>query len=352
MAAIYQEFVARRGWLPRGDYGLVYSLARITPGTNLLAFCAGVGWRLAGTPGSVLAVAAVTIPSAALTTWMTYAYAVLDRHPQAGAAIQGALAGAAGMMAAAVWPPDPPLFQIGQQGAAGAISGGGFRAGHSESRGPAPDPGCGCHRRRRMAGARIGMNLFLLYLLLLKACVTTFNGMASSPGGAAGPRGRAKAAHRQAVSCRRGSHSGNPRPARVACGRSGLLRGGRARGGDGLPGLDDPRFSHHSTAEKAGIPGGIPAMRNAVRGLTLASAGLLAAAIVPLARQNLNGPVPALIAVASCLFLVLTGRDTLWVIGGLGFGRLAGALVRFVLASPGSVRNPLGCITPSQSHLD
>jgi chromate transporter len=113
MAAIYQEFVARRGWLGRGDYGLVYSLARITPGTNLLAFCAGVGWRLAGTPGSVLAVAAVTIPSAALTTWMTYAYAVLDRHPQAGAAIQGALAGAAGMMAAAVWLLIRPSFKPG-----------------------------------------------------------------------------------------------------------------------------------------------------------------------------------------------------------------------------------------------
>src|SRR5678815_5612358 len=41
MAALHRELVVKRGWLPPDRYGLIYSLARATPGTNLLAFCAG-----------------------------------------------------------------------------------------------------------------------------------------------------------------------------------------------------------------------------------------------------------------------------------------------------------------------
>ena len=55
MAALQSELVTRHGWLSREKYGLVYGLARITPGTNILAFCAGTAWELKGWPGAILA---------------------------------------------------------------------------------------------------------------------------------------------------------------------------------------------------------------------------------------------------------------------------------------------------------
>jgi hypothetical protein len=40
MAALQSELVVTRGWLTGEQYALIYGLARITPGTNLVAFSA------------------------------------------------------------------------------------------------------------------------------------------------------------------------------------------------------------------------------------------------------------------------------------------------------------------------
>jgi chromate transporter len=103
MAALYQELVARRRWLTAEQYGLIWSLARVTPGTNLLAFCVGVGWRLAGLSGALAAVLALTLPSAAIVVWLTYACQALRANAWAMAAIAGVLAAAVGMMLTGAW---------------------------------------------------------------------------------------------------------------------------------------------------------------------------------------------------------------------------------------------------------
>ncbi len=103
MAAIYREVVERRRWLSAENYGLIFSLARITPGTNVLAFCAGMGWRLAGIWGAILAVAVMTLPSAVLVVWLTVAYQRLQVNVWAMAAIAGILAAVVGMMASGAW---------------------------------------------------------------------------------------------------------------------------------------------------------------------------------------------------------------------------------------------------------
>jgi chromate transporter len=103
MAALQRELLDRRGWITQEQYGLTYSLARITPGTNMLAFCAGTAWHVAGWWGAVLAVLASTLPSAALVVWLTYEYGVVQRNPLAMGAIDGIIASAVGMMAAGAW---------------------------------------------------------------------------------------------------------------------------------------------------------------------------------------------------------------------------------------------------------
>ena len=41
MALLQRELIGRQ-WITRDDFALAYSLARVTPGTNILAFCAAV----------------------------------------------------------------------------------------------------------------------------------------------------------------------------------------------------------------------------------------------------------------------------------------------------------------------
>jgi chromate transporter len=103
MAALQTELVEQRGWLSLEKYGLVYALARITPGTNMLAFCAGSAWELLGWRGAIAAVLASTAPAALLAVLLTAGYGALRNHPHAMAAIAGMLAAAVGIMATSAW---------------------------------------------------------------------------------------------------------------------------------------------------------------------------------------------------------------------------------------------------------
>jgi chromate transporter len=103
MAALQRELVAKRRWLSAEQYGLIYALARATPGTNILAFCAGAGWQLARFRGAIAAILTASIPSAAIVIWFTYVYQLWRTDPLAMAAIGGMLAAAVGMMGAAAF---------------------------------------------------------------------------------------------------------------------------------------------------------------------------------------------------------------------------------------------------------
>lgn len=101
MAALHRELTVRRGWLSQDRFGLAYSLARITPGTNMMAFCAGTAWMLRGWLAAILAVLAVTVPSAVLVVWLTNVYEAAQANRLARGAIGAVLAAAVGMMLAA-----------------------------------------------------------------------------------------------------------------------------------------------------------------------------------------------------------------------------------------------------------
>jgi chromate transporter len=103
VAALYSELVTSRRWLAPETYGLVYALARITPGTNVLAFCAGAAWELAGWAGALLAVLAAAVPSAVCVVLLTLGYEAWNHNAVAMAAIAGTLAAAVGLMATSAW---------------------------------------------------------------------------------------------------------------------------------------------------------------------------------------------------------------------------------------------------------
>jgi len=103
MAALQRELVDRRGWITQEDYAIAYALARITPGTNALAFAAAVAARILGLRGAIAAVLAVTVPSAILAVLITQGYESWRSNATAMAAIGGTVAAVAGMMWASVW---------------------------------------------------------------------------------------------------------------------------------------------------------------------------------------------------------------------------------------------------------
>ncbi|HLN04471.1 MAG TPA: chromate transporter [Bryobacteraceae bacterium] len=103
MAALQSELVHSRGWLNAEQYALIYGLARITPGTNLLAFSAASGWMILGWAGALSAVLSMTVPPAIIVVLLTGGYEAWNSNALAMAAIGGTLAAATGMMATSAW---------------------------------------------------------------------------------------------------------------------------------------------------------------------------------------------------------------------------------------------------------
>lgn len=110
--ALLQRDLIGRGWITRDDFALAYSLARITPGTNVLAFCAATGARVLGFAGALAAVLAVTLPSAILAVLLTRGFETWRDHPWPMAAIGGTVAAVSGMMWASVWSLVKPYLSL------------------------------------------------------------------------------------------------------------------------------------------------------------------------------------------------------------------------------------------------
>jgi len=113
IAALQRELIDRQGWIKQEDYGLAYAMARITPGTTVLAFCAAIAARIGDIPAAIVAVCAVTIPSAIITVLFTQGYETWRTNPTVMAVIAGTVAAVAGMMWASVWLLIKPHFGKG-----------------------------------------------------------------------------------------------------------------------------------------------------------------------------------------------------------------------------------------------
>jgi chromate transporter len=103
IAAIHQELVTKRGWLSQAQFQFCYALARVSPGTNLLAFCVAVGWTLLGWRGALVAVLSLSVPSAALVILFTHFYEAWHTYPLAQTVIRGLLAATIGIIVASAW---------------------------------------------------------------------------------------------------------------------------------------------------------------------------------------------------------------------------------------------------------
>jgi chromate transporter len=105
-----RELIDRRGWISRAESRAVYAIARLTPGTNLLAYCLGMGWRLAGPTGAIIAVLAVSLPGAIGAVALTWLFERGRAYPIFTASLDALLAAAIAIMFGAIWAMMRPFF--------------------------------------------------------------------------------------------------------------------------------------------------------------------------------------------------------------------------------------------------
>lgn len=94
IATLHSELVERRGWLTEEPFQLSYALSRLTPGTNLLAFEACIGYLLRRKRGALITLLAGSVPCALMALAATAVYDSWSHDAVVRVAIRGALAAA------------------------------------------------------------------------------------------------------------------------------------------------------------------------------------------------------------------------------------------------------------------
>jgi chromate transporter len=111
VAVLHRELLDKRQWLSTGTFNLCFALARLTPGTNLLAFCASVGWLLRGMAGAIVALLAASIPCTIIVVVATALLSHWQNNHWAQAAIHGAIAAAVAITVKTCWTIAHPHFK-------------------------------------------------------------------------------------------------------------------------------------------------------------------------------------------------------------------------------------------------
>jgi chromate transporter len=114
-AVIHGQIVTRRRWVNDQQFTICFALGRLTPGTNVLAFCTGIGWALRGLLGAMVALLAASIPCTIIVITITALFREWQGNAIAEAAIHGAVAAAVAITAKTSWTIAGPLYRGGAQ---------------------------------------------------------------------------------------------------------------------------------------------------------------------------------------------------------------------------------------------
>ena len=178
------------------------------------------------------------------------------------------------------------------------------------------------------------MNVVLLYFLLLKGTATAFAGLASLP-----------VIHDSLVLQHHVLTDQQLNQAvvitRSTPGQVGLYIVSVGYFIAGLPGaiagwlaMITPALLIIPLVHFAGKKIGHPRVKTVLQAIVIASAGLLLAAAIPLARDALVDPVTIAIAFASLILLLTTKLDTLWIISGASVISLSAASLGILVRMP------------------
>jgi len=111
IAVLHRAILQQRRWVDADRFALCFALARLTPGTNLLAFCTAIGWLLGRLSGAAVALLAASIPCGLIVAIMTALFSQWQQNPVAQAAIHGAIAAAVAITVKTCWTIARPHFK-------------------------------------------------------------------------------------------------------------------------------------------------------------------------------------------------------------------------------------------------
>lgn len=158
------------------------------------------------------------------------------------------------------------------------------------------------------------MNLFELYIVLLRGAMTAFSGLASLPviqdGLVIHHHVLTTAQLNEAVVITRST----PGPVGLYFVSVGYFVAGIPGAIVGWLAMITPAFLIIPLTHLVGRKMKNPRVRSILEAVVIASAGLLVAAAIPLAKDALTDPVNIAIALVSFMFLLRTKVDTLWII--------------------------------------
>lgn len=102
-AEVLRRSFAKRGWLEDSEHRRLYAISRLTPGTNLLAYCTALGWRIRGSKGVMVAWLSSSLPAAVMAVLATVLYERLAASPTLAAALLFATGVALVLLLASAW---------------------------------------------------------------------------------------------------------------------------------------------------------------------------------------------------------------------------------------------------------
>jgi len=157
------------------------------------------------------------------------------------------------------------------------------------------------------------MNFFLVYGLLLKAVCTSFSGLASLPMIREDFVVRRHVLTDAQLNTAVFAGRAGPGPNGIYVVSVGYFAGGLPGAAAGLLAVMTPAFLILPMMRWLRARAATPRVRSAIRAVIVATAGLLLAASLPLAREAVQGSLTLAIVIATFLMLVLTKIDSAWV---------------------------------------
>ncbi len=95
--------LVEKGWLDRDTFRAFYGLARITPGTVLLALVTAIGWHLYRWRGALAALVIASLPGSILAAILTQVQTLSQQSAAGRAFFAGSAAAVCGLLAASIW---------------------------------------------------------------------------------------------------------------------------------------------------------------------------------------------------------------------------------------------------------
>jgi chromate transporter len=174
------------------------------------------------------------------------------------------------------------------------------------------------------------MNAFVLYLVLLKATLTSFAGLASLP-----VVRDELVVKRQVLTDTQLNEAvvitrATPGPVGLYIVSAGFFAVGVPGAVAGWLAMITPALLIIPLVHFAGRKAEHPRVKAILESVVLASAGLLLAASVPLAKAAVTGPVMLVITLVTIGLMVKTKIDTLWIILGAGVAAMTASALMLV----------------------